>query len=203
MAGGFDRLERHGGGSTIQGLVVNNWAKGIHTFGPGGNVIRGNFLGTDPTGTAARPNSEAIELTAPNDRVGGTSPGDRNLVSGNTSGVFGGAIEVVSGTGAVIQGNLVGTDASGALALPNADGIYTNVPTTIGGTEAGAGNVISGNSLDGMFLQGDTLVQGNRIGTTADGTGPVGNGQNGINYYEAPREHDRRRRSGRGQRHRL
>jgi hypothetical protein len=176
-------------GTTIQGLVVNRWGTGIRSSGFGafgGNVVRGNFLGTDPTGTIARPNGEAVELGAPNDRVGGTDPSDRNLVSGNTAGTFSGAIVVAGGTGAIIQGNLVGTDASGALALPNAEGIYTNVAATIGGAVPGAGNVVSGNSLEGMFLQGDTLVQGNLIGTTADGSGPLGNGLDGINDHEAP-----------------
>ncbi len=51
-------------------------------------MIRGNFLGTDPTGTFAQPNSTAVSIRAPNDLVGGTDPADRNLVSGNTAGVF-------------------------------------------------------------------------------------------------------------------
>src|SRR4029079_475155 len=126
---------------------VNGWATAIHTFGPGGNLIRGNFLGTDPTGTFAKPNGNAVIVSAPNDLVGGGTPADRNLVSGNTAGVFSGAIQFDSLVPGAVQGNLVGTDATGMLAIPNAEGIYTNGPVTIGGSVSGTGNVISGNSL--------------------------------------------------------
>jgi hypothetical protein len=173
-------LNFNGGASTIQGLVINNWNTAIRLGGLGGSVVRGCFVGTDPTGMLARPNSVAIDSGAVGDLIGGTDPADRNLVSGNTAGIFGGAIEIAGGSGTMIQGNLIGTDATGAHALPNADGIYSNGVATIGGTDPGAGNVISGNSLYGMFLQADVLIQGNRIGTTADGTGPLGNSLDGI-----------------------
>jgi hypothetical protein len=176
------------GASTVQGLVVNRWGTAIVTFDGGiggGNVIRGNFLGTDPTGSFAQPNGSGVSIGSPNDRVGGTDPSDRNLVSGSTAGVFGGAIQIGGASGVFIQGNLVGTDATGMHAIPNNYALYSNMPATIGGTAPGAGNVISGNSGDGMFLQADVLVQGNLIGTTADGSGPLGNGQNGINNHEA------------------
>jgi hypothetical protein len=173
-------LKLLGGSSIVQGLVVNNWAVGVYLGGTGGSVARGCFLGTDPSGTLARPNNVAVSSGATGDTIGGTNPGDRNLISGNSAGIFSGAIQVAGGSGTLIQGNLVGTDASGAHALPNADGIYSNGTATIGGTNPGARNVISGNSLHGMFLQADVLIQGNFIGTTADGSGPLGNSLNGI-----------------------
>jgi IPT/TIG domain/S-layer homology domain len=187
VGGGFSNgLNLTAGGNTVQGLVVNRWAVGIHTFGVGGNVIRGNFTGTDPTGTFAQPNGVAIQINAPNDLVGGGTPADRNLVSGNTAGTFDGAIEFGIGPGSAgaAQGNLIGTDATGMLAIPNADGIYANGAVTIGGSISGTGNVISGNSLDGLFIQGAVVIQGNKIGTTADGTGALGNGSSGINIHE-------------------
>jgi hypothetical protein len=182
VGGGFSTgLNVSAGGSTIQGLVVNRWATAIATFGgSGGDVIRGCFLGTDPTGTFALPNNIAVSVGAPNDRVGGTDPADRNLVSGNTAGVFGGALQIGGATGAVIQGNLVGTDATGMVAIPNGEAIYSNMPALIGGTAAGAGNVISGNSLTGIFYQADVLIQGNLIGVAAEGVSPLGNGLHGI-----------------------
>ncbi len=178
-----------GGNSTVQGLVVNRWLMGLQTFNPGaggGNVIRGCFFGTDPTGMAASPNNVAIQINAPGDLVGGTAPADRNLVSGNTAGIFAGAIQIVGGAaGSHVQGNLIGTDATGMHALPNADGLYSNAPATVGGTAPGAGNVISGNSLYAVFLQAAVVFQGNRIGTTADGTAPLGNALGGINIHES------------------
>jgi hypothetical protein len=184
VAGGLG-LNVTGGGTTIRGLVVNRWGVALQTTGGSGDVIQGNFLGTDPTGTLARPNGIAIQISGTGDVVGGPNPADRNLVSGNTAGVFSGAIQVAGGSGAVIQGNLVGTDATGMLAIPNNYALYSNMPSTIGGATPGAGNVISGNSGDGIFLQADLLIQGNLIGTTADGSAPLGNGLNGITNHEA------------------
>jgi hypothetical protein len=172
------------GGSTIQGLVVNRWATGLHTIDTGsggGNVIRGNFVGTDPLGTLARPNSLGIQILAANDLVGGPAPADRNLLSGNSDrGIQFGAAQI--GT---LQGNLIGTDATGTHAIPNGYGLYASGAVTIGGAAAGAGNVISGNNLDGMTLQGPAVVQGNRIGTTADGAGPLRNARHGIDIHES------------------
>ena len=177
-AGGTGLHAAPGGGTTIQGLVVNRWGTPLSTAFDGGNVIRGNFVGTDPTGSFAQPNSGGISLGAPGDVVGGTAPGDRNLVSGNAACCLNSAIG--AGTpGNVIQGNLIGTDATGTRAIPNGIGILaSSTGALIGGAAAGAGNVISGNGI-GIFLsQYDTgqVIYGNRIGTTADGAGPLGNG---------------------------
>ncbi len=172
-------------GSTVQGLVVNRFSTGIVVRGGASNcVLRGNFAGTDPTGTLARPNSAGLQIEDPGNTVGGTAPADRNLISGNSSGIFGGALTVLAGV--TVQGNLVGTDATGTKAVPNGVGIgvFAN-GSTIGGTDPGAGNVISGNSLHGLWIQGATLVYGNRIGTTADGTGPLANAIDGINIHES------------------
>ncbi len=165
------------GGATIQGLAINRWGTPVHSFGGGGNVFRGNFVGTDPTGAFAQPNSGGVNAGAPGERVGGTAPGDRNLISGNAACCLNAAIGL--GPNGLIQGNLVGTDATGTRAISNGIGILaSSAPVTIGGTVSGAGNVISGNGI-GIFLsQSNTnhVVFGNRIGTTADGNGPLGNG---------------------------
>ncbi len=54
------------------------------------------------------------------------------------------------------------------------------MPALIGGTAPGAGNVISGNSLSGIFYQADVLIQGNLIGVAADGVSALGNGLYGV-----------------------
>jgi hypothetical protein len=116
--------------------------------------------------------------------IGGTSPADRNLVSGNTAGVFFGVISLSSG--ATVQGNLIGTDATGTKAIPNVVGLGAFASgTLIGGTAPGAGNVISGNNPHGIWIQADPVVYGNRVGTTADGTGPLGNAVDGIAIHES------------------
>ena len=86
--------------------------------------------------------------------------------------------------GNVVQDCYIGTDAAGMTALGNlVGGIVVELAdgNTIGGTNAGQGNVISGNGDNGITLSGSTnsLVQGNFIGTNAAGTA-LGNGQNGV-----------------------
>ncbi|MCP4420376.1 MAG: PKD domain-containing protein, partial [Chloroflexi bacterium] len=90
----------------------------------------------------------------------------------------------------LVQGNYIGTNAAGTAVIGNGDmGIsLRNVSnSTIGGVVNGAGNLISGNNTHGIRLEflGSTgnLIQGNLIGTAADGTTALGNGSRGISFY--------------------
>lgn len=150
------------------------------------NVVEGNFIGTDATGTIALASGNnggtagvALESSASNNTVGGTAAGAGNVISGNLEGV-----RVVGGQGAVIEGNFIGTDATGTTAVPNnVNGIEIDggSNTTVGGTAVGAGNLISGNSEEGVVDAGTgDVIQGNRIGTNAAGTAALGNGHGGI-----------------------
>src|SRR5207248_7891785 len=92
-----------------------------------------------------------------------------------------------SGDGVVIEGNFIGTDASGSAAVSN-EGHGVDVLSgnnhTVGGTTPAARNVISGNVFTGIrvnVLNGIT-IQGNFIGTQADGVSPLGNGGNGVGF---------------------
>ena len=111
--------------------------------------------------------------------IGGSSPSSRNLLSGN-----GNAIGVESSDGTVIQGNLIGTDVTGTKALANSGGgisLSNANNTTIGGSEAGERNVISGNA-SGIAMNGgaNVVIHGNCIGTDITGTKALGNAM-GIN----------------------
>ena len=130
------------------------------------NQVQGNYIGTDVTGTAAIGNGEGIFITGSNNRIGGTAAGAGNVISGNFNGVY-----ISGGGGTLVQGNRIGTDASGTAPLGNVVGVLVVGPdTTVGGTAAGAGNIISGNGLYGAFIAfGGTTVQGNFIGTDATG----------------------------------
>jgi hypothetical protein len=93
----------------------------------------------------------------------------------------------------VVEGNFIGTDATGAVALANSDdGVYVlAAPNNIlGGTAAGAGNVISGNGAVGIQFDGTgasgNVVQGNLVGTDASGSAALGNGVDGIFVNAAP-----------------
>ncbi|MGD9126238.1 MAG: DUF4347 domain-containing protein, partial [Planctomycetia bacterium] len=170
-------------GSTICGLVINDFdANGI-LVNSTSNIITGNFIGTDSTGTSDLGNNQAgIKVTAANNTIGGTTAADRNIISGND--LF--EIQVLSSDGTTIQGNYLGTNAAGIAAIT--DGIYGiylyNSTANIGGTDEGAGNVIAGSSTCNVYLEGsgegNTEVKGNLIGTNATATAVLGNTTTGI-----------------------
>ena len=158
-------------GGDLRGINVNN--------NTGGTIIRGNKIGTDVTGTQNFGcSSYGVEVLYPGIVVGGPNPGDGNLISGNGTGV-------TLDSNCTLQGNLIGTDITGTVAIPNDDGVYCfGSGNTIGGTLPGARNVISGNSGIGVYVRFSTsvnnVVQGNLIGTDITGTAAVGNGGNGV-----------------------
>ncbi len=186
LAAGFNGLELQGSGSTIRGLVINHvgagtYGAGIFVGGTGGHAVEGNFIGTDAAGTTALPNIDGVRVSSSNNRIGGTTPGTRNLISGNA---FGG-ITMDGGTGNVIAGNFVGTNRSATTAMGNGtDGIYVvnSFSGVIGGAAPGSRNVVSGNDGSGLnlYLADGTTIQGNFIGTDITGTQPIRNSGSGI-----------------------
>jgi hypothetical protein len=99
----------------------NYWTAGPVT----GNVVEGDFIGTDPTGSTPLGNAGAgivVTAGAVGNTIGGTAPGARNLISGNA----GDGIDLTGSgtTGNVVAGNLIGTNADGTAGLgaPNAYG---------------------------------------------------------------------------------
>ncbi|MCI0346907.1 MAG: hypothetical protein L0221_15930, partial [Chloroflexi bacterium] len=180
------------GGTSLadRNVISGNAANGIWITNAGntGNVVLGNYIGVDASGTADLGNGNAgieIGTGAANNIIGGTDPNARNIISGNAwDGVR------IAGTGANnnrVEGNYIGTDVTGTLDLGNdLDGVFVFGDAdnnTIGGAVAAAGNVISGNNSHGVEIDGATsgvIVQANRIGTTADGSGPLGNSRSGV-----------------------
>jgi hypothetical protein len=176
-----------GGNSTIKGLVINRFnGIGIQVVNGGGNKIAGNYIGTDLTGSYAAPNAQkGVFLQTANNVVGGTTAADRNVISGNNS--IGVQMWTYSAKYNKVQGNYIGTDATGNKAVPNkGSGVAINGSpfNLVGGSVAGAGNVISGNTEDGVVInQGgghDTVIRGNIIGLNARGDTRLGNGWYGI-----------------------
>jgi hypothetical protein len=179
------------GGSTVRGLAINRGHyAGIRLSGVAGMILEGNFIGTDPSGTVPHGNTNfgILGNNGPsNVTVGGTTPAARNLISGNGSAGIDFGSAGLGGTGHLIQGNLIGTDATGGNALAGQQvGVQidsaasTNI--TIGGTTPASRNVLSGNGLYGVRLNGGSglFVRGNFIGTDVTGTGPVPNLNYGI-----------------------
>src|SRR5271166_3545244 len=186
-------LEFSGGDSTIEGLIVNRFPSSqIVLDTKGGDIVRGNDLGTDATGRVALgdPINGAADLQnglaviSSANTIGGTTPAARNVISGNG---FNG-IRIYSGaSGNVVEGNYIGTDLTGTKALGNAYAGVTIAASasnnTIGGTAAGDCNVISGNAQAGVFIHDsatDNLVAGNYIGTDYTGTVALKNGLAGV-----------------------
>lgn len=151
------------------------------------NIIQGNYVGVDVTGTTkiSVGDDDIFIEGAANNSIGGTAAGAGNVISGADR--HGLVIFGEDSTGNIVQGNLIGTNAAGTAAIPNsADGIRIDGASdnTIGGTAAGAGNVISGNLQNGITVTTtgatDNVIQGNRIGVQSNGTSALGNGIEGI-----------------------
>ncbi len=171
------------GGSiaAARNVISGNTSDGVFitASGTSDNTVAGNFIGVDITGDTALGNANGVEIgaTATGETIGGTSAGARNIISGNSgNGVF------ISGPGAsgnTIEGNFIGTDVSGQIAVGNNNGVLVTggSMTTIGGTLAGAANVISGNVTAGINVDGSaatgTEIAGNFIGTNPTGTAAV------------------------------
>jgi fibronectin-binding autotransporter adhesin len=204
-----------GSQTTIEGFLINNFtgtsAGGsvgtgivVSTTGATGNLITGNWIGTNGTGMAAAANGFGISVVkgADNNTIGGTLSvvsgklsGAGNLVSGNTDdGVYIASQGGFAVTGTLVEGNFIGTDITGTLALANGGyGVHLNINANsniIGGSSSvnsstgdlsGAGNVISGNTEGGLVLTTSTgnAVEGNFIGTNVSGTADIANNPTG------------------------
>jgi hypothetical protein len=165
-------------GNVYFGVAIDGGVSGVQ--------VQGNFIGTDAYGnsgsfaTSPLPNGQGIVVNGPNNTIGGTVAGARNIISGNT----GNGLRIAS-SGVVVEGNYIGTNPSGSGALGNGNVgiVVASSNNTIGGTVAGAENVISGNNVDGVYIGAGVSgvqVQGNEIGTDYSGTSALGNGVNGV-----------------------
>ncbi|HLJ93207.1 MAG TPA: right-handed parallel beta-helix repeat-containing protein, partial [Gemmataceae bacterium] len=187
-----DGLEVWGSNNTItHNVIAGSQFDGLDLYGDN-NQVQGNRIGTDVTGTVALGNGWAgISVSGSHNLIGG-SGGKGNIISGNTFPVravsWGDGVDINRGVGNIIQGNYIGTDASGTQPLGNSDdGIVDyGSGTIIGGL--GAGNVISGNGGNGIALidATGTIIQGNYIGTDINGTNPLGNGGVGVSISAGP-----------------
>jgi hypothetical protein len=191
---GVRGFELTGGNCTVRGLVINSFqGAGMLINTNGGHTVQGNYIGTDATGTANLGNNfHGIYIDdVPNNTIGGPNAADRNVISGNNNdGVL---LQNSGATGTVIQGNFIGTDATGTAPLGNGqDGINLALGASgnsIGGTGAGERNIVSANGNDGIELDfsgtANNLIVGNYIGTDVNGTAAgLGNTRFGIVLYD-------------------
>jgi hypothetical protein len=186
-------------GNFGEGVLIYKRIDPKHNFDTRNNTVQNNYIGTNAAGTAPLGNHRSgifVPFAGGNRIVG-------NVVSGNTgfAGIALGGVQSAGGpstrlgaltstagdgSGNVVAGNRIGTNAAGAAAVANRGfGISVDGGSgmTIGGTSGGQGNVISGNGSDGIYFfhhARDVKVQGNSIGTSAAGTAALGNSGDGI-----------------------
>lgn len=185
---------------TVQGLAINRFqSAGILINAGTASKIYGNFIGTDINGTAALGNFDRGVLIVGStlNQIGTAAPGNANVISGNS----GTGISITGGGSALIRRNFIGTDKSGTADLGNfQDGvrIVDSSGSTVGGTDSGSRNVISGNDANGVAviqsamstMANSNLVQANFIGVDVTGnastavggfqTSAVGNSGSGV-----------------------
>ena len=169
-------------GSVVRGLVVAGSYSAIHVLGGSNVVIEGNHVGAVG---APFPTGMGVLLEGATDcRVGGTSPGQRNVISGNHGGgVWIRPAASVPRTETApanhrVLGNYIGTDAAGgAVEDWNYWGVAVDrtTGTVIGGAEPGARNVMAGHNTAVFVTDGQVTVRGNYIGVDASGRKGLGN----------------------------
>ncbi len=169
------------------GVIQPKFGGGIFPLNPH-ILARGNAINAaTPAAPAAISNNFGVGIAsgAQSNMIGGTAAGAGNVISGNN---IDGVLILHAGTnGNMVQGNFIGTNPAGTAAVPNGAGVEVSVGAQnniIGGAVAGAGNLISGNGGAVTFPNGilmgspstnNNRVQGNLIGTQADGVSPLGN----------------------------
>ena len=176
-----------GGTAAARNVTASISISGDGSVGQGeNNIIQGNYIGINAGATALIPAGGRRGIGV------NVLSGRKNMIVGNVIGGFDAGVELVSNTPAssenTVQGNFIGTNAASTAALPNGTGVTISTgdlqvtsDNLIGGTTAAARNVISGNSLYGVFIVGTrNTIQGNFIGVGVDGSTPLPNGTGGI-----------------------
>ena len=182
-----------------EGNLMSNSYYGINLNNSSNIMIAGNYIGLDKTGTVDlgnRYNGLLISNATGSNYIGFKDdlPNSniyhfRNVISGNGND----AVRISNSSNQVVAGNYLGTDATGLVAITNANyGVHlqgTSSNNIIGTNSNGDDdilerNIISGNGT-GMRLQGggsgsNNIIAGNYIGTDITGNSALPNLNNGL-----------------------
>jgi hypothetical protein len=201
-----------GQGANIDGLTIATSkaiVRGLAIFNLTGNAIlvtsgsenhiEGNFIGIDASGGSAYAgpgNGVRLQGSTTTRNIIGTDGdntndlGERNVIAKCTLGIG----ITTQATDNIVAGNFIGTNVNGTAAIPNIVGIIldqradrTRIGTDAESPNVNERNVISGNSLVGIVTARrpvlDSVIHGNYIGTKADGSDGIPNGEGiGIEY---------------------
>lgn len=165
-------------------VISGNTASGIIINASNGTIVQGNYVGLGVDGATVVPNAQAgVYITS---GAQNTTVGAGNVISGNTND----GVDLNGVTNMIVQGNYIGIDATGSVAKPNGAGValFTNASSnTIGGTSSGTRNVISGNTNDGVNINGGNgnIIEGNYIGVDVTGVNKIANGGSGVDAFGA------------------
>jgi trimeric autotransporter adhesin len=203
---GLDSLQTYGimvdsSLNVVSDNLISAEFVGLEVLGDA-NIVRGNLIGTDVTGSAPIDNTLGLNVEGGDyNLIGGTGAGDANVIGNSLLS----GLQIESGSpedaeeeagpavGNLVRGNFIGTDATATVALPNGVGysapgvaIALSNDNTIGGTDAGAGNVIAASDGAGLVIAGadDNRVRGNWIGTTPAGAANLGNRGSGVDILD-------------------
>ncbi|HEV3443631.1 MAG TPA: DUF4214 domain-containing protein [Gemmataceae bacterium] len=159
--------------STVKGLALIHFdlnppfaREGALIVGGNNNVISGNYIGLDANGSVAgNVNTSGVNVLGSNNILGGTTAAARNVISGNHTGIG------IGGAGTIVEGNYLGTDATGTEGFGNIIGIddFEGPNLTVGGTAPGAGNLFVGSNGIRLFNTTGAVVAGNLFGTDVTG----------------------------------
>ncbi|VTU01779.1 Uncharacterized protein OS=Synechocystis sp. (strain PCC 6714) GN=D082_23580 PE=4 SV=1 [Gemmataceae bacterium] len=190
------------GNSTLQSLGVIRAAGAGVTLVSRNVSLFGNYIGAQGNGVLPAGNTGngvLVQGTATGSTIGGAGPNQANLISGNGAN----GIAIVGGGKNTVQGNLIGTDASGTRRLANGtNGIVITggstgnliggrtpanppgtTPNELSGRRSPDGNLISGNTANGVVITGGATgntLSGNFVGTDTTGVRALGNLQRGV-----------------------
>ena len=161
-------------GGTVAGsrnVISGNTAVELSITGVSGTVVQGNYIGLNAAGSAAiggGGNGVLINSGSTGNTVGGTTAAARNVISGNVAGIY-----FAGGGSNTVQGNFLGTNAAGSGAVANTYGVvFDTSNNTVGGTAAGAGNLIAFNTQQGVVAWSGS---GNAVlGNTFNANGALG-----------------------------
>lgn len=189
-----------GGTTPAARNVISGNLAGVYIFDNSfDNLVEGNYIGVDETGTKALANQQQGFITgattssaipAGDTTIGGSVPGAGNVISGNTldgiqiSGTsLGPTGQDTTDVGNFILGNFIGTDATGTASIPNGgNGVDLTSSATnnvIGGTAPGSGNLIAHNTQNGVLIDPGT-ASGTGTGNNTVANVIQSNGGSGV-----------------------
>ncbi|BCM93139.1 hypothetical protein IAD21_05027 [Abditibacteriota bacterium] len=173
-------------------IISGNAGRGISVAGsPTKTYIGANYIGLDPSGTLARPNSAGILLNSAVEDGRTVFPTDTTIQLATVSGNGAGGVRVLAGTNTILKDSRIGTNAAGTAAIGNGGtGVEVRLNPNYDTSLTMTGNLVSGNGLAGVtvFPQSNTtsaeypslVMQSNIIGLNLGATAAIPNAGDGV-----------------------